>query len=155
MISGHDNIVTGKEIEFLKLVLNPSPKVAREIGLVKRLLKEGEPLYKAVRKAGLGWKNYYKYAPLIYDDPEILVPLPKTFLKEYKYRNIDVEGIRIVLDNVAKHATAKLIRDILVGRRGKEETRQKIKKNPGKHWLQLCKDLQLKWIHELCSFIFE
>jgi hypothetical protein len=57
MISDHDNIVTGKEIEFLKLVLNPSPKVAREIGLVKRLLKEGKPLYKAVRKAGLGWKN--------------------------------------------------------------------------------------------------
>jgi hypothetical protein len=59
--------------------------------------------------------------------------LPKTILKEYKYRNIDVEGIRIVLDIVAKHATAKLIRDILVGRRGKEETRQKIKKNPEKH----------------------
>ena len=155
MASDHDNIVTGKEIEFLKSVLNPSPRVAREIGLVKRLLKEGRPLYKAVRKAGLGWKNYYKYASLIYDDPEILVPLPKTFLKEYKYRNIDVEGIRIVLDIVAKHATAKLIRDILSGRRGKEETRREIKKNPGKHWLQLCKDLQLKWIHELCSFIFE
>ena len=133
MTSDHDNIVTGKEIEFLKLVLNPSARVAEEIGLVKRLLKEGGPLYKAVRKAGLGWKNYCKYAPLVYDDPEILVPLPKTILKEYKYRNIDVEGIRIVLDIVAKHATAKLIRDILVGRRGKEETRQKIKKNPEKH----------------------
>jgi hypothetical protein len=132
MTSDHDNIVTGKEIEFLKLVLNPSPKVAKEIGLVKRLLKEGRPLYKAVRKAGLGWKNYYKYAPLIYDDPEILVPLPKTILKEYKYRNIDVEDIRTVLDIVAKHATAKLIRDILSGRRGKEETRREIKKNPWK-----------------------
>jgi len=87
--------------------------------------------------------------------PEILILLPKTILKEYKYRNIDVEGIRIVLDNVAKHATAKLIKDTLSGRRGKEETRQEIKKNPGKHWLQLCKDLQLKWIHELCSLIFE
>jgi hypothetical protein len=152
MVLDHDNIITGKEIEFLKLVLNPSARVAKEIGLVKRLLKEGRPLYKAVRKAGLGWKNYYKYAPLIYDDPEILAPPPKTILKEYKYRNMDVEDIRIVLDGVAKHATAKLMRDILSGKRGKEETRQKIKKNPGKLWLQLCKDLQLKWIYELCSF---
>jgi len=28
MTSDHDNIVTGKEIEFLKLVLNPSARVA-------------------------------------------------------------------------------------------------------------------------------
>jgi hypothetical protein len=40
MISGHDNIVTGKEIEFLKSVLNLSPRVAREIDLVKKLLKK-------------------------------------------------------------------------------------------------------------------
>jgi len=81
--------------------------------------------------------------------------LPKTILKEYKYRNIDVEGIRMVLDGVAKYAAAKLIRDILARKRGKEEIRQEIKESSGRHWLQLCKDLQLKWIHELCSFIFE
>jgi ACT domain-containing protein len=57
-------------------VLNLSVKVTREIILVRRLLKEGKPLYKAIRKARLGWKNYYKYVPLAYDDPEILVPLP-------------------------------------------------------------------------------
>jgi hypothetical protein len=128
MISDHDNTITGKEIEFLKSVLNPSPKVAKEICLVKRPLKEGGPLYKAVRKAGLRWKNYYKYAPPIYDDPEILVPLPKTILKEYKYRNIDVEGIRIVLDGVAKHATAKLIRDILSGKEGKKRPARRLKR---------------------------
>jgi ACT domain-containing protein len=82
MTSDHDNTITGGEIEFFKLVLNPSAKVVREISLVKRLLKEGKALYKAIREAGLGQKNYYKYAPLVYDDPEILVPLPKTTLKE-------------------------------------------------------------------------
>ena len=69
MISDHDNIVTGKEIEFLKLVLNPSPRVARE----------------------LGWKSYYKYALLVHDGPKILVPPPKTILREYKYRNTNIE----------------------------------------------------------------
>jgi len=88
MTQFYDDVVTGRELEFFKSILNPSPKTARKICLVKRLLKEGEPLYKAVRKAGLGWKNYYKYAPLIYDDPEILIPLPKTALREYKYRSI-------------------------------------------------------------------
>jgi hypothetical protein len=52
MISDHDNIVTGKEIEFLKSVLNPSPRVAREIGLVKRLLKEGEASIQSGQKSG-------------------------------------------------------------------------------------------------------
>ena len=152
MVSDHDNTITVKEIEFLKSALNPSDRVIRKIVLVKRLLKKGIPLYKAIRKAGLGWKNYYKYAPLIYDDPEILVPLPKTILKDYKYR-IDVESIRIVLDGVAKLVAAKLVRDVLSGKRGKEELWREVKENPGKHWLRLCKDLQLVWMHELSSFI--
>jgi hypothetical protein len=150
MTSDHDNIVTGGWIKYFELVLNPSPEVVRKIGLVRRLLREGEPLYRAVREARFGWKNYYKYAPLIYCDPGILVPLPKTILKEYRYRGIDVEGIRVVLDSVAKHTVAELIRDVLMGRRGGEEIRRMVKKNPGKHWLQICRELELKWIHELC-----
>jgi hypothetical protein len=152
MVSDHDNTITVKDLEFLKSALNPSDRVIRKIVLVKRLLKKGMPLYKAIRKAGLGWKNYYKYAPLIYDDPEILVPLPKTILKDYKYR-IDVESIRIVLDGVAKLAAAKLIRDILSGKRGKKELWWNVKENPGKHWLRLCRDLQLVWMRELCVYI--
>jgi len=152
MVSDHDNTITVKEIEFLKSALNPSDRVVRKIILVKRLLKKGMPLYKAIRKAGLGWKNYYKYAPLIYDDPEILVPLPKTILKDYKYR-IDVESIRIVLDGVAKLVAAKLVRDVLSGKREKKELWRKVKENPGKHWLRLCRDLQLVWMHELCVYI--
>jgi len=50
------------------LLLNPSPETVRKIGLVRKLLKDGKPLYRAIREAKLGWKNYYKYAPLIYDD---------------------------------------------------------------------------------------
>jgi hypothetical protein len=147
MSSAHDN--TGRGNEFFNFLLNPSPETVRKIGLVKKLLKDGKPLHRAIREAKLGWKNYYKYAPLIYDDPDIPVPLLKTTLRDYRCRGIDVEGVRIVLDCVAKHIATKLIRDVLAGRRGKEDVRQKLKRNPGRHWLQLCKYLQMKWIHEL------
>jgi hypothetical protein len=49
-----------------------------------------------------------------------------------------------VLDCVAKHEATRLIRDVLAGRRGSEEVRQKFKRNPGRQWLQLCRDLQIK-----------
>jgi len=102
----------------------------------------------AIREAKLGWKNYYKYAPLIYGDPDIPVPIPKMALRDYRYGGIDVEVLRKVLDCVAKHEVMKLMRDILAGRRG-EEVRRKLKRNPGRHWLQLCRDLQMTWMHEL------
>jgi len=118
MSSVHDNNVTGRGNGFFNLLLNPSPETVRKIGLVKKLLKDGKPLYRAIREAKLGWKNYYKYAPLIYDDPDIPVPLPKIILRDYRYRGIDFEGIRVVLDCVAKHVATKFIRDVLAGRRG-------------------------------------
>jgi hypothetical protein len=149
MSSAHDNTVTGGKVKFFNLLLNPSSETVRKIGLVKKMLKDGKPLYSAIREAKLGWKNYYKYAPLIYDDPEIPIPLPKTLIREYRYRGIDVDGLRIMLDYVAKHEATKLIRDILAGRRG-EEIWQKLKRNPGRYWLQLCRDLQRMWIDELC-----
>jgi hypothetical protein len=148
MSSAHDNNVTGG-MEFFNLLLNPSPETVRKIGLVKKLLKDGKPLYRAIREAKLGWKNYYKYAPLIYDDPDISIPIPKTALRDYRYRGIDVEVVRVVLDCVAKHEVTKLMRNILAGRMGREEVRRKFKRNPGRHWLQLCRDLQMKWIYEL------
>jgi len=122
------------------LLLNPSPETVKKIGLVKKLLKGGKPLYRAIREAKLGWKNYYKYTPLIYSDPDILVPLPKTVLKDYRYKGIDVEGIRMVLDGDAKRKATRFIRDVLAGRRERGEVRQELKRNSGKHWLQLCRD---------------
>jgi hypothetical protein len=142
MSSAHDNNVTGG-MEFFNLLLNPSPETVRKIGLVKKLLKDGKPLYRAIREAKLGWKNYYKYAPLIYGDLDIPVPIPKTVLRDYRCRGID-EVLRMVLDCVAKHEATRLIRDILAGRMGREEVRQKLKRNPGRPWLQLCRDLQMK-----------
>jgi len=131
-------------LEWLKYILKPKPETLEKLLLVRGLLKSGLPAYKAVKKAKLGWKNYYKYAPFIYDDPEILVSLPKGFLGDYAYRGFAVDELRMVLDEVAKHEAEKLIRRVL--RRGEPE---EAKENPGKAWLQLCKDLQIKWIHEL------
>jgi len=117
MSSVHDNNVAGRGNGFFNLLLNPSPETVRKIGLVKKLLKDGKLLYRAIREAKLGWKNYYKYAPLIYDDPNIPIPIPKTVLRDYRYWGIDVESVRVVLDCVAKHEATKLIRDVLAGRR--------------------------------------
>jgi hypothetical protein len=39
------------------LLLNPSPETVREICLVKKSLKDGKPLYRAIREAKLGWEN--------------------------------------------------------------------------------------------------
>jgi hypothetical protein len=127
MSSVHDNNVTGRGNGFFNLLLNPSPETVRKIGLVKKLLKDGKPLYRAIREAKLGWKNYYKYAPLIYGDPDVSVSLPKTALRDYRYRGIDVEGIRVVLDCVAKHEATKLIKDILAGRRGGKRSNRNLK----------------------------
>ncbi len=144
MTSDHYNIVSGGA-DFLKLILNPSNETRKKILLVRGLLKKGIPLHLAIKRAKLGWKNYYKYAPLIYDDPDILAPLPKTLLRDYRMR-LDVDHIRIILDGIAKLKATEVIRRILTS---EKEVREKVKRNPGRHWLQICKDLQIKWIHEL------
>jgi|GEM_PF-2436024 len=68
---------------------------------------------------------------------------------DYRYGEMDVKGVRVVLDCVAKHEATKLIRDVLAGRREREEIRQKFKSSPGRQWLQLCKYLEVRWMHEL------
>ena len=40
-------------------------------------------------------QNYCRYAPLTYDDLDILVPLPKTTFRDYRYREINVEGAEV------------------------------------------------------------
>jgi len=52
-----------------------------------------------------------------------------------------------------KLVAAKLVRDVLSGKRVKKELWREVKDNPGKHWLRLCKHLQVKWMYELCVYI--
>jgi hypothetical protein len=40
-------------------------------------------LRESIRRVRLGWKNYYKYAPLVYLDPGIPIPVPKRHLNYY------------------------------------------------------------------------
>lgn len=104
----------GRSVGSLESILRPKPKTLEKLLLVRRLLKSGLPAYKAVRKAKLGWKNYYKYAPLIYSDSEIPILLPKGFIRDYEYRGMAVEERSIVvLDVVAKHETTNIIRRTL------------------------------------------
>lgn len=64
--------------------VKPSVKTMIKIMKVRELLKRGATLKEAVRNAGLGWKSFYKYAPLIYlNDPNLLIPIQKYFLKQY------------------------------------------------------------------------
>jgi hypothetical protein len=125
-------------------ILRPMPETLKKISVVRKLLREGVPIYKAVREAKLGWKNFYKYAPLIYDDPEIFVPLPKGFIRECEYRGMNVEDLRIVLDCVAKYEASEIIGRALA--RGKP---LEVRRKPGEHWLRVCKELEMNWIHEL------
>ena len=57
----------------------------------------------------LGWKNYYKYAPIIYMDPELLIPLPKGFIGNYGILGIDLDQLRVALNDVAKYATLDVV----------------------------------------------
>ena len=129
---------------WLKLLLNPLPETRRKLELVRRLLVEGVPLYAAIRQTKLGWKNYYKYAPLIYEDPRLLIPIKKGFLRDYKLHGLPVEHLRLAFNEVSKHVTEKLIeRSLALGKS------LEVMKDPGKSWLRLCEALQKKWIHEI------
>jgi len=63
-------------------------------------------LRESIRRVGLGWKNYYKYAPLAYSDPEVLIPIPKMYLNYYTRLTIGITSellwqLRLVLNGVA------------------------------------------------------
>jgi len=58
--------------------VKPSVKTIVKIMEVRELLKRGAALKEAVRNAGLGWKSFYKYAPLIYlGNPDLLISIPR------------------------------------------------------------------------------
>jgi len=131
-------------MRWFNLILRPMPETCRKIALARKLLREGAPVHVAVRQAGLGWKNYYKYAPLIYEDPEILIPLPRGFLRDYWRHGVPVEQLRLAFNEAAKHVAQRLVRRLVARGRNLEALR-----NPGKVWLGLSRDLQIKWIHEI------
>jgi hypothetical protein len=118
---------------------------------VKELLKRGATLREAIHSVGLGWKSFYKYAPLIYfDDPDLIIPIPKGFLKQYIHIvNFDtLTQIRVVLNEVAKYAALELAWKLY--RKGR------IKPDEfGKKWYTLAQDLLKAWMDELVNDLAE
>jgi hypothetical protein len=129
--------------------IRPSVETVIKIAKVEELLKRGATLREAIRSAGLGWKSFYKYAPLIYlEDPDLLIPIPKRFLREYTHvMSFDtLVQIRAVLDEVAKYAALELTWKLY--RKGKVKPDEF-----GKKWYTLAQDLLKTWIHELTEGI--
>jgi len=128
--------------------LSPEPETLLKILRLQKLLKKGFSVRKALKNAGLGWKNYYKYAPIIYMDPELHKPLPKGFIRDYSILRIDLDQLRIALNEVAKYVALDVVR--------KQLLRGKIKRSEfGRKWLELAQDLLKAWIHEISIQLIE
>jgi hypothetical protein len=125
--------------------VKPSAETIVKIVKVRELLKQGISLRKAIRGTSLGWKSFYKYASLIYlDEPDLLIPIPKGFLKQYIHIvNFDtLTQIRVVLNEVVKYAALELT--------WKLYRKDRIKPDEfGKKWYELAQNLLKTWIHEL------
>jgi len=129
--------------------IRPSVETVVKIMKVKELLKRGATLREAIRSVGLGWKSFYKYAPLIYlDNPNLLIFMPKQFLKQYTHiLSYDtLTQTRVVLNEVAKYAALELVWKLY--RKGKVRPDEF-----GEKWYTLAQDLLKAWIHELAEDI--
>jgi len=65
-----------------------------------------------LRAVKLGWKNYYKHTPLIYSDPELLIPIPKTFIRSHTFtgfRHEFLSLLRLALNETTKYAVTKIL----------------------------------------------
>ena len=62
------------------------------------------PELETFKAVGLGWKNCYKYSPVIYMNSELPIPLPKRFIRDYSILGIDMGQLRVALNKVAKYA---------------------------------------------------
>jgi hypothetical protein len=133
------------------LGLSPSMETLLKIIELQEMLRKGVSLRRAVEAVGMGWKNYYKYAPVIYSDPELLIPLPKTFLRDCAVTGLGlgfVEQLRLALNEVAKHAAWVRVREMLA--------RGAIKRSGlGKAWLETAQELAKRWIHEAVESTLE
>lgn len=138
------------ELEELKSILRPSEETQRKIAELKKLLEDRIPVHKAVAMARLGWKNYYKYAPLIYDYISLEPARPKEKMRDIKMRALGTEELAPALEVPAKKISAKNIMDVMRGRKkvDKEEAKP-VFENPGREWLGICWELQIKWMYEL------
>jgi len=128
-----------KLIELRKAIermygLSPEPETLLKILRLQELLKKGFSVRKALKAIGLGWKNYYKCAPIIYMDPELPIPLPKGFIRDYSILGIDMDQLRVALNDVAKYVALDVVRkQLLRGRIRRSEFRRK--------WLELTQNL--------------
>jgi hypothetical protein len=122
----------------------PRLETLAKILRLQKLLREGLPLHKAIKAAGIGWKNYYKYAPAVYMDPGLPIPVPKTFLRDHMMLGVSretLEQLRIAVNEVAKHAAWQITRKRLM--RGAIRRSQL-----GKEWLETAKYLVMVWLDE-------
>jgi hypothetical protein len=130
--------------------IRPSVETVIKIMKVKELLKRGATLREAIRSVGLGWKSFYKYAPLIYlDNPNLLIFIPKQFLKQYT-RILSYDTLtqtRVALNEVAKYVALELTWKLY--RKGKVRPDEF-----GKKWYTLAQDMLKAWIHELAEDVF-
>jgi hypothetical protein len=127
------------------LSYRPGLETLVKILRLQELLRKGLPLYRAVKDAGIGWKNYYKYAPAVYMDPGLLIPVPKSFLRDRMVLGVSgetLEQLRIAVNEVAKHAAWQVTRKRLL--------RGIIKRSQlGKEWLETAKHIVMAWIDEV------
>ena len=128
--------------------LSPEPETLLKILRLQELLKKGFSVHRALKAVGLGWRNYYKYAPIIYMDPELHIPLPKGFIGDYSILGIDLERLRIALNEVAKHVALDIVRrQLLRGRIKRIEF--------GRKRLEQAQNLLKAWIHEISIQLIE
>jgi len=151
------------------LGFNVSDLTARKIARLRELLRGGLTLRKAqetLRKefrGGLGWKNVEKYKLLIYLDPEIPIPIPKSYLRQYvivfgwpsiRQANMSIpwlntsEQLVSILSEVAKYLALRItLAKFMSG---------KIPQNKlSKFWFRLCQDLVMVWIDEIAKSLLE
>ncbi|WP_440060000.1 hypothetical protein ACSU1N_02265 [Thermogladius sp. 4427co] len=129
--------------------LSPSRETLVKILKLQSLLERGATLRGAIRRVGLGWKNYYKYAPVIYMSPRLLVPISKSYLRVHAvhFGWELVERIRLAVNEVVKDAVLEMAKRLLKG---------KIKhRDLGKRWLRVAQDLVKAWMHEVFVSLVE
>jgi hypothetical protein len=86
--------------------VEPSRETLLKIATLQDLIRRGLSLRESIRRVRLGWKNYYKYAPLVYSDPEVLIPVSEKYLNYYTRPTIGITSellwqLRLVLNGVA------------------------------------------------------
>jgi len=90
--------------------LSPELETLLKILKLQKLLKKGLSIRRALKSVDLGWRNYYKYAPIIYMDPELLILLSRGFIRDYGILGIDLDRLRMALDEVTKYTALDIVK---------------------------------------------